>query len=87
MRQAGPHHTHSSDFIIWTWTLPQVPKCSCPSAARRYGGVILTFPEASKTLMQRNSLERECKVTTVNLGFLKRERTLRPRPYLRRACR
>ncbi len=21
-RQAGPHLTHSSDFIIWTWTLP-----------------------------------------------------------------
>ncbi len=22
MRQAGPHRTHSSDFILWTWTLP-----------------------------------------------------------------
>ncbi len=33
MRQAGPHHTHSSDFILWIWTLPQVPTCSCPSAA------------------------------------------------------
>ncbi len=34
MWQAGPHRTHSSDFILWTWTLPQVPKCSRPSAAR-----------------------------------------------------
>ncbi len=25
MRHVGPHHTHSSDFILWTWTLPQVP--------------------------------------------------------------
>ncbi len=53
MRLAGPHHTHSSDFILWTWTLPQVPKCSHPSAAsfildrtgtRRYGDVVLLFP-------------------------------------------
>ncbi len=44
--------SHSSDFIIWTWTLPQVPRCSCPSAARlishrtgtrRYGDVVLMF--------------------------------------------
>ncbi len=34
MRQAGPYCTRSSDFIIWTWTLPQVPKCSRSSAAR-----------------------------------------------------
>ncbi len=26
--------SHSSDFIVWTWTLAQVPKCSRPSAAR-----------------------------------------------------
>ncbi len=72
MRQAGPHRTHLSDFIIWTWTLPQVPKCSCPSAARlishrtgtrRYGGVVLMFPIAF--LKQRSSLEREHSVTTV----------------------
>ncbi len=53
MRQAGPHRTHSSDFILWTWTLPQVPRCCYPSAARlishrtvicRYGDVVLTFP-------------------------------------------
>ncbi len=25
MRQAGPHCTHSTDLILWTWTLPQVP--------------------------------------------------------------
>ncbi len=35
MRQAGPYRTRSSDFIILTWTLPQVPKCSRPSAARK----------------------------------------------------
>ncbi len=73
MRQVGPHHTHSSDLILWTWTLPQVPKCSRPSAARqishragtrRYGGVILTFPKASKST-QLISLEREHSVTTV----------------------
>ncbi len=72
MRQAGPHRTHSSDFILWTWTRPQVPKCSHPSAARlishrtvtrRYGGVVLTFSIVS--LMQRSSLERERSVTTV----------------------
>ncbi len=72
MRQAGPHRTHSTDLILWTWTLPQVPKCSRPSAAclishrtgtRRYGGVVLTFPIASLT--QRISLERERSVTTV----------------------
>ncbi len=34
MRQAGPHRTYSSDVILWTWTPPQVPKCSRPSAAR-----------------------------------------------------
>ncbi len=34
MRQVGPHCTHSSNCILWTWTLPQVPKCSRPSAAR-----------------------------------------------------
>ncbi len=54
MRQADPHHTHSSDFILRTWTLPQVPRCSRPSAARlishktgtrRYGDVVLTFPK------------------------------------------
>ncbi len=53
MRQAGPHCTHSSYFILWTWTLPQVPRCSRPSAARlishrtgtrRYGGVVLRSP-------------------------------------------
>ncbi len=33
MRQVGPHRTHSSDFILWTWTLLQVLKCSRPSAA------------------------------------------------------
>ncbi len=52
MWQAGPHRTHSSDFILWTWTLPQVLRCSRPSAARlishrtgtrRYGEVVLTF--------------------------------------------
>ncbi len=64
--------SHLSDFILWTWTLPQVPKCSRPSAARlishrtgtrRYGGVVLTFPIAFLT--QRSSLERERSVTTV----------------------
>ncbi len=74
MRMAGPHRTHSSDFILWTWTLPQVPKCSRPSAARLishrtgtrcYGRVVLTFPIAF--LMQRSSLEREHLVTTVTL--------------------
>ncbi len=53
LQEAGPHRTHSSDFILWTWTLPQVPRCSRPSAARfishrtgtrRYGDVVLTFP-------------------------------------------
>ncbi len=34
MRQVGPHHTHSSDFILWTRTLPQVPKYIRTSAAR-----------------------------------------------------
>ncbi len=72
MWQAGPHRTHSSDFSLWTWSLPQVPKCSHPSAARlishrtgtrRYGGVVLMFLIAS--LMQRSSLERERSVTTV----------------------
>ncbi len=52
MRQGGPHRTHSSDIILWTWTLPQVPRCCYPSAARlishrtgicRYGDVVLTF--------------------------------------------
>ncbi len=33
VQQVGPHRTHSSDFILWTWTLPQLPKCSRPSAA------------------------------------------------------
>ncbi len=73
MWQAGPHRTYTSDFILWTWTLPQVPRCSHPSAARlishrtgtrRYGGVVLTFPIAVK-LTQRSSLERERSVTTV----------------------
>ncbi len=54
MWQAGPHRTLSSDFILWTWTLPQVPRCSRPSAARlyshrtatrRYCDVVLTFPK------------------------------------------
>ncbi len=27
-------NTHSSNFILWTWTLPQVPRCSRPSANR-----------------------------------------------------
>ncbi len=54
MRQAGPHRTHSSDFILWTGTLPQVPRCSRPSVARlishrtgtrHYGDVVLTFPK------------------------------------------
>ncbi len=54
MWQADPHCTHSSDFIIWTWTLPQVPRCSRPRAARmilhrtgtlRYSDVVLTFPK------------------------------------------
>ncbi len=34
MRQFGPHRTHSSDFILQNWILPQVPKCFHPSAAR-----------------------------------------------------
>ncbi len=47
-----------SDFIIWTWTLRQVPKCSRPSAAhlishrtgtRCYGCVVLTFSIAFLT--------------------------------------
>ncbi len=72
MWQAGPHRTHSSDFILWTWTLPQVPRCFRPSAAllishrtgtRRYGDVVLTLPKAFLT--QRSSLERERSVTTV----------------------
>ncbi len=72
MWQAGPHRTHSSDFILWTWTLPQVPRCSHPSAARlishrtgtrRYGDVVLTLPKAFLT--QRSFLERERSVTTV----------------------
>ncbi len=33
LQEVGPHRTHLSDFILWTWTLPQVPKCSRPSAA------------------------------------------------------
>ncbi len=56
MRQAGPHLIHSSDCILWTWTLPQVPRCFRPSAAhlishrtgtRHYGDVVLTFPKCS----------------------------------------
>jgi len=31
MRQAGPHLTLSSGFILWTWTLHQGPECPCPS--------------------------------------------------------
>ncbi len=59
MRQAGPRRTHSSDFILWTWTL----RCSRPSAARlishrtgtrRYGGVVLMFPIAVKLTQQRD---------------------------------
>ncbi len=73
MRQAGPHRTHFSEFILWTWTLPQVPKCSRPSAARLIqtgqavvAMVVLHFiPLASKTLTQWSSLERERSVTTV----------------------
>ncbi len=73
MRQACPHHTHSSDFILWTWTLPQVPKCSRPSAARKIhtgqvlvAMVVLHFvPLASKTLTLRFGYD--CK-----LGSLKR---------------
>ncbi len=73
MRQAGPHRTHSSDFILWTWTLPQVPKCSRPSAARKIhtgqalvAMVVLHFvPLAYKTLTQRSSLERKRSVMTV----------------------
>ncbi len=95
MRQVGPHRTHSSDFILWTWTLPQVPKWSRSSAAfyishragtRRYGGVILTFPQHQN---RRNvsSPERECSGYDCNLGSLKREQMLRPLPYLLRACR
>ncbi len=33
LQEVGPHRTYSSDCILWTWTLPQVPKCSSPSAA------------------------------------------------------
>ncbi len=54
MRQAGPHRTHSSDFILWTWTLLLV---WVHTGTHRYGGVVLTFPIASLT--QRSSLERE----------------------------
>ncbi len=95
MQQAGPQRTHSSDFILWTWTLPQVPKCSRPSTARKIhtgqaliAMVVLHFvPLASKTLTQQSSLERKTFGYDCNLGSLKRERTLHPRPYLLRACK
>ncbi len=73
MRHVGSHRTHSSDFILWTWTLPQVPWCSHSSAAlyilhrtgtRRYGGVILAFPKRQNR-RNESSLERERSVTTV----------------------
>ncbi len=60
-------------FIIWTWTLPQVPKCFHPCAARyishrtgtrRHGGAILTFPK-SQNRGNESSLDRERSVTTV----------------------
>ncbi len=78
MRQAGPHRTHSSDCILWTWTLPQVPRCPRPSAARlisqrtgtcRYGGVVLTFPIVVK-LTQRSSFFREPRLQVVTKRFL-----------------
>ncbi len=88
MRQAGPHRTHSSDFIL----LPQVPRCSHSSAARlishrtgtrRYSDVVLTFPKRSSTteFPWKGTFGYDC-----NLGSLKRERTLRSRPYLLSAC-
>ncbi len=94
MWQAGPHRTHSSDFILWTWTLPQVPKCSRTSAARlisqrtgtrRYGDVVLTIPIAFLT--QRSSLERESSVTTVTSVPWRGNKHYVPRPYLLRACK
>ncbi len=73
----------------------QVPKCSRPSAVcyiwyrtgtRHYGGVILTFPIASKSKQTEFPWKwvfgYDC-----NLGSVKKEQTLRPRPYLLRACR
>ncbi len=72
--------THSSDFIIWTWTLPQVPRCSRPSAAhlishrtgtRRYGDVVLTFPK--RVLRNGVPLKGNVRLYNCNLGSLKRK--------------
>ncbi len=72
--------THSSDCILWTWTLPQVPKCSHPSADHKiHTGqalvamvVLHLIPLLSKTLTQR--------IMTVTISHI-------CKPYLLCACK
>ncbi len=79
-------------FYSWTWTLPQVPKCSRPSAAHKIhtgqalvAMVMLYWCSQSVFYAMefpwKGSFGYDCK-----LGSLKRERMLRSRPYLLRAC-
>ncbi len=93
MRQAGPHRTHSSGFILWTWTLPQVPRCSRPSAAHLIStgqalvAMVMLYwrSQSVSDVMEfpwKGTFSYDC-----NLSSLKRERTLRPRPYLLCACK
>ncbi len=79
MWQAG-RQPHSSDFILWTWTLHQVPSAlvlmllvTHRTGIRRYGGVTFV-PLASKTLTQQSSLERERFGYDCSLSSLKRNR-------------
>ncbi len=58
-------------FYSLTWTLPQVPKCSRPSAARKIHtgqalvAMVMLYWRSQSVFTQWSSLERERSVTTV----------------------
>ncbi len=58
-------------FYSWTWTLPQVPKCSRPSAARKIHtgqalvAMVMLYWRSQSVFTQWSSFERERLVTTV----------------------
>ncbi len=82
MRQAGPHRTHSSDFILWTWTLLLVWVHTGHSSL---WWCCINVPHSVSDATEfpwKGTFGYEC-----NLGSLKREWTLRPQPYLLHACK
>ncbi len=89
MRQAGPHRTHSSDFILGPGLYPRFPSALVLVLLVRFTlvAIVMLYWRSHSVFYATEFPWKGTFGYDCNLGSLKREQTLHSRPYLLRACK